>query len=152
MKNNDKVEITTKEHVSEYDGKTYTDFKFVIHELYGYGAVIFNPPLVVDGSLEVGGDIAHYDYDFGMRDEVCVKKGNNFLHNYGNTNPESDPIKTVLNTVAYDLHHAFNHIDMDPNFTHTHWALRAELRDRTTSYDWFDYEVSIQTEFDFDKK
>ena len=41
---------------------------------------------------------------------------------------------------------------MDPNYSHTHWALRAELRDRTTSYDMYEDEVSIQTEFDFDKE
>ena len=43
----DKVEISTKQHVSEYDAKTYTQFEFVIKELYGYGKLIFNPPLVV---------------------------------------------------------------------------------------------------------
>lgn len=37
-------------------------------------------------------------------------------------------------------------------WTSTHWALRAELRDRTTSYDIYEDAVSIQTEFDFDKR
>lgn len=152
MNNIDKVEISTKQNISEYDGKTYTDFEFVIKELCGYGTLIFNPPLIVDGCMEVDGEIAYYDYDFGMSDKVCVNRQDNFLYNYDNPNADANILKTILNTIKYDLHHAFNHIDMDPNFTHAHWALRAELRDRTTSYDWFDCEVSIQTEFDFNKK
>lgn len=152
MNNTDKVEISTKQNISEYDAKTYTDFEFVIREVYGYGILIFNPPLVVDGCMEVDGEIAYYTYDFGMSDKVCVNRQDNFLYNYDNANAEANVLKTILNTIKYDLHHAFNHIDMDPNFTHTHWALRAELRDRTTSYDMCDDEVPIQTEFDFDKK
>lgn len=149
MNNTDKVEISTKQHISEYDAKTYTDFEFVIRELYGYGVVLFNPPLVVDGSIEVDGDIAYYTYDFGMSDKVCVKRQENCLYNYDNGNSEADAVKTILNTIKYDLQHAFNHIDMDPNFSHTHWALRAELEDRVTSYDWYEDEVAVQTEFDF---
>jgi hypothetical protein len=149
MKNTDKVEISTKQHLSEYDGKTYTDFEFVIREVYGYGTLIFNPPLIVDGCVEVDGEIAYYTYDFGMSDKVCVNRQDNFLYNYDNANAEANVLKTILNTIKYDLQHAFNHIDMDPNFTHTHWALRAELRNRTTSYDMCDDEVAIQTEFDF---
>ena len=152
MKNADKVETTVEQHISEYDGKTYIDFKFVIKELYGYGVLLFNPPLIVNGSIEVDGEIAYYDYDFGMSDKVCVNRQDNYLYNYDNANAESNILKIILNTIKYDLHHAFNHIDMDPNFTHTHWALRAELRDRTTSYDLCEHEVSIQTEFDFDKR
>ena len=148
----DKVEISTKQHVSEYDAKTYTEFEFVIKELYGYGTLIFNPPLIVDGYMEVDGEIAYYDYDFGMSDKVCVNRQDNCLYNYDNANADANILKIILNTIKYDLHHAFNHIDMDPNFTHTHWALRAELRDRTTSYDMYEHEVSIQTEFDFDKR
>ena len=149
MNNTDKVEISTKQHVSEYDAKTYTDFEFLIRELHGYGTLIFNPPLVVDGSMEVDGEIAYYTYDFGMCDKVCVNRQDNCLYNYDNTNADANVLKTILNTIKYDLQHAFNHIDMDPNFTHTHWALRAELRERTISYDWCEDEVSIQTEFNF---
>ena len=149
MKNADKVETTVEQHISEYDGKTYIDFKFVIKELYGYGVLLFNPPLIVNGSIEVDGEIAYYDYDFGMSDKVCVNRQDNYLYNYDNANAESNILKTILNTIKYDLQHAFNHIDMDPNYSHTHWALRAELRDRTISYDWCEDEVSIQTEFNF---
>jgi hypothetical protein len=152
MKNADKVETTVEQHISEYDGKTYIDFKFVIKELYGYGVLLFNPPLIVNGSIEVDGEIAYYDYDFGMSDKVCVNRQDNYLYNYDNANAESNILKTILNTIKYDLQHAFNHIDMDPNYSHTHWALRAELRDRTTSYDMYEDVVTRQTEFDFDKK
>ena len=151
MKNADKVETTVEQHISEYDAKTYTDFEFVIRELYGYGVLLFNPPLIVDGYMEVDGEIAYYDYDFGMSDKVCVNRQDNFYYSSDNPDSESDAIKTILNTIKYDLQHAFNHIDMDPNYSHTHWALRAELRDRTTSYDMYEDVVTQQTEFDFDK-
>jgi len=152
MKNADKVETTVEQHISEYDAKTYTDFEFVIRELYGYGVLLFNPPLIVDGYMEVDGEIAYYDYDFGMSDKVCVNRQDNFYYSSDNPDSESDAIKTILNTIKYDLQHAFNHIDMDPNYSHTHWALRAELRDRTTSYDMYEDPVEKQTEFDFNKK
>jgi hypothetical protein len=148
----DKVETTVEQHISEYDAKTYIDFKFVIKELYGYGVLLFNPPLIVNGSIEVDGEIAYYTYDFGMSDKVCVNRQDNCLYNYDNANAESNILKTTLNTIKYDLQHAFNHVDMDPNYSHTHWALRAELRDRTTSYDMYEDVVTRQTEFDFDKK
>jgi hypothetical protein len=139
MKHEDKVEIIRSEHVSEYDGKTYIEAKFIIKELYGYGAVIFTKtPLEVHVSIEKGADIAHFWYDFGMSDEVCVTKDKNFLYNYGNTNEECDPIQTVLNTIKFDLMHAFNHYNGDPNYGKTHWALYGNLKDRVLAYDWWE--------------
>jgi hypothetical protein len=87
-----------------------------------------------------------------MSDKVCVNRQDNFYYSSDNPDSESDALKTILNTIKYDLQHAFNHIDMDPNYSHTHWALRAELRDRTTSYDMYEDPVETQSEFDFDKK
>lgn len=148
-KDTDKIEIKTEEKVSEFDGKTYTDFEFVIRKSCGYGVLLFNPPLVVHGSIEKGGDVAYYWYDFGMEDNVSVKKDSNFLYNYGGTNKECDPVQTVLNTVKYDLSHAFNHYQGDPNYGHTHWALYGNLYDRTIAYDWWEEDISEQLELDF---
>jgi len=154
MEYKDKTEITSSEAVSDFDGKTYTDFKFVIHELYGYGALFFNPALVVDGSIEKGEDAAYYSYDFGMDCRVSVVKEKNCLHNYTNDNAECDPVKTVLSSVKYDLLHAFNHYDGDPNYGHQHWALRACLNSRTTSFDWYEdikeYRDSLTAQMEFD--
>jgi hypothetical protein len=81
-----------------------------------------------------------------------VNRQDNYLYNYDNANAESNILKTILNTIKYDLQHAFNHIDMDPNYSHIHWALRAELGNRVTSYDMYEDAMTHQTEFDFDKK
>jgi hypothetical protein len=145
MKHEDKVETKRREYVSEYDGKTYTEAIFSIRELYGYGAVIFKgEPLEVTATIEKNSDTAYYYYDFGMEDRVSVTKTpGGFLY-------DPDPVQTVLNAVKFDLQHAFNHIDMDPNFGHVHWALRAILKDRVIAYDWWEEEeVPQQTEFNF---
>lgn len=145
MKNEDKFEIKRREYVSEYDGKTYTEAIFTIKELYGYGAVIFKgEALKVRATIEKGADMAHYSYDFGMDDRVSIAKTpGGFMY-------DPDPVKTVFNAVKFDLHHAFNHIDLDPNFVHVHWALRAILRDRVVAYDWWkESEAPQQLKFDF---
>lgn len=144
MKYEDKVETTRREYVSEYDGKTYTEAIFTIKELYGYGVVIIKgEPLEVHATIEKGGDEAHYYYDFGMEDKVSIKKvDGGFLY-------DPDPVLTVFNAIKFDLQHAFNHIDMDPNFNHTHWALRSVLADRVIAYDWWEEEeIPQQMEFD----
>jgi hypothetical protein len=92
----DKIETTVEQHISEYDAKTYIYFKFVIKELYGYGVLLFNPPLIVDGSIEVDGEIAYYDYDFGMSDKVCVNRQDNFYYNSDNPDSESDAILSLI--------------------------------------------------------
>lgn len=144
MKHENKVKIEQREYVSEYDGKTYVEAIFTIKELYGYGAVVFKEPLVVDATIEKGGEVADYSYDFGMSDQVSVKKTpGGFLY-------DPDPVKTVFNAIEFDLQHAFNHIDMDPNFGHVHWALREVLKDRVIAYDWWEEEeVPQQMEFNF---
>lgn len=145
----DKVETKVTENAFESDGKTYTDFKFIIMELHGYGTVSFNPPLIINGFIEQGGNEALYWYDFGMECKVSVDPEFNFLTNY-RENKNKDPIQTVLNTIKFDLVHAFNHYNGDPNYGSLHWALFGNLKDRA---DWYDYceevERPIQREFDF---
>lgn len=151
----DIADISAKSEVSDLDNKEYLDFEITIKELHGYGAAFFNPPLVVRGCIQKGGDFAYYHYDFGMEDKMPVTKDSNFLYNYNGDNAECDPVKTVFASVKYDLLHAFNHYDGDPNYGHRHWALRACLRDRTVSFDWWEdvkeYKdsMSAQMEFDF---
>lgn len=151
---NDDVKITTRDET--FGNKPYTSFDIIIKELHGYGSVFFNPPLVVCGAIEKDNDIVHYYYDFGMEDEVTVKPGRNFLYNYAGNNEEHDPIKTVFASIKYDLLHAFNHYDGDPNFAHRHWALRECLRDKATAFDWCDvselekYKASLTAQMEFD--
>jgi hypothetical protein len=106
--------------------------------------------LVVEGTIEKNASEARFWYDFGMEDRVSIKRENNMLHNYSGDNPECDPIKTVISTVKYDLQHAFNHYQGDPNYGKTHWSLYGNLKDRTVSYDWWEVEeVPVQLELDF---
>jgi len=150
---NEIVEISRSEHVNEYDDKTYIEANVTIKRLCGYGIVEFNPPLKVEiVVLKEGEDTAYVLYDFGMSDTVPIVKEKNCLYNYSGDNEGADPILTALSTIKYDLEHAFNHVDIDPNYNHTHWALRAELRDRVTVYDWWEVEDLLketQLEFDF---
>ncbi len=149
---NDDVKITKKEEMF-YD-KPYTSFEIVIKELHGYGAAFFNPPLVVRGCIDKDGDTAEFHYDFGMEDKVALNKERYFLYNYTGNNEECDPVKTVFASVKYDLLHAFNHYDGDPNYAHRHWALRECLRDRVIAFDWYEdvkeYKASLNAQMEFD--
>lgn len=150
----DKIDIVTENKVSEYDNKEYLEFEITISELHGYGAAFFNPPLIVRGCIQKGKGVAHFHYDFGMDCKVPITKKSNCLYDYNGDNPECDPIKTVFSSVKYDLLHAFNHYDGDPNFGHRHWALRECLKDRTVSFDWYEdvkeYKDSLSAQMEFD--
>ncbi len=154
------VKIERSEYVSEYvsgyvsdhDNKTYEEASVTIKRLCGYGLTEFNPPLKVDITIEKGGETAYISYDFGMQDRISIKKDRNCLYNYSNDNQNADPVLTAVSTIKYDLEHAFHHYDGDPNYNHTHWALRAELQSRVTAYDWYeleDFSKETQLEFDF---
>ena len=139
----------------EPDGDQSKAFKYAtitIHELWSIGHIIFaKEPLKIE--VYFGGDEKtsgqseavkeHSDsralivYDFGMEDEVPLKKENNWLYNYGGPNEEVEPIKTVFSSIKFDLMHAFFHYSGDPNYGHTHWALVGHLRDRVTADDSF---------------
>jgi hypothetical protein len=154
MKTKDKFEITpTTEHVSEYgEKKTYLEAEITITELYGLGGIIFKTPLKISVSVLKDGDTAYVSYDFGMDQRIPVVKERNFLHNYTGDNPECDPIKTVFSTVKFDLMHAFHHYQGDPNYSHTHWALYGNLKDRVTTFDTYDIFTEYEKELEREPK
>ncbi len=126
-------------HESKYATITIT-------ELWGIGHIIFKNPLKVDvffGNPDDGKALAVYD--FGMDDEIPLAKERNWLYNYAGENDLIDPIRTVFSTIKFDLMHAFFHYQGDPNYSHTHWALYGNLKDRAEADDEFifeDYELS----------
>lgn len=111
-----------------------------IEQLFGYGYVKFRSPLKISVLIYHKEQLAIYEYDFGMEDKVSVDPKKNYLVKYRDrNNPSTDPVKTVLNTVLYDIEHAFFHYEGDPNYTHTHWALRGHLSDRIEELaEWWD--------------
>ncbi len=146
------VEIKRENKFSSFHKETYEEANIVIKRLAGYGITEFNPPLEVRIVVYQGSHEAYVTYDFGMCDSVPVTKGRNCLYNYSNDNKDADPILTALSTIKYDLEHALHHYDGDPNYNHRHWALRGELWDRSTCWDWYEveeYGKSEQLEFDF---
>lgn len=137
------IEIINKPS-SIYEGRTYLNAEAVIRKTCSYGVVEINPPLKIDIWIDLNEEVGNYTYDFGMFDKRPLKeKGESGLPNFLY---DKDPIKMVVNNVVFDLEHAFNHTDIDPNYTHLHWALRAELRNRVKAWDWFD-ENEEQLEF-----
>ena len=139
----DKYEI--KMEVCERTVKDPTDFhaftyaNITIEELYGLGGLVFKIPLKIRVFLGDKGEdreTALAGYDFGLDDEIPIKKEHNWLYNYNNDNPECDPVKTVFAAIKFDLMHAFFHYSGDPNYTHLHWALYGNLSDHVDSFEW----------------
>lgn len=127
------------EHVPSFRYATIT-----IHELWSIGHIIFpKEPLKVEGYFADEKDedqSALVVYDFGMDDRISVTKDKNWIYNYSGGNEECLPIKSVFSTVKFDLMHAFFHFNGDPNYTHRHWALYGNLKDRVTADESFLYE------------
>jgi hypothetical protein len=141
--------VDRQEHrPSEFSDHHYTDATIIIKQLFGYGYVKFRTPLKISVSIDEEDRVAHYTYDFGMDDEVSVNPKSNFYASSAVT----DPVEIVLNTIKYDIEHALFHTDIDPNFSHTHWALRAILEDRIEeAMNWYDAdEASVEQQMEFD--
>ena len=120
------------------DGKTFSYATLTIHELWSIGHLLFKEPLAIEvffGEEDKTNDRALVIYDFGMEDDIPLKKEHNFLHDYAGDNKECEPIKTVFASVKFDLMHAFFHYKGDPNYNHTHWALLGNLKDKVTADD-----------------
>jgi hypothetical protein len=65
-----------------------------------------------------------YYYDFGMKDKFISHTGSNVAIK-----------KNLIQKINYDLAHAFHHIKFDSNYSHTHWALYGNLKNRVMLFD-----------------
>ena len=128
--------VVTAEKCVTLGEKSYREVNITIEELHGYGGIIFKTPLKITGVIPLDPkDTLWYTYDFGMSCGINLGR-ENFLYEYAGPNKERDPMKTLFATIKFDLMHAFHHCELDPNYTHLHWALAGNLRDRVTVFDY----------------
>jgi hypothetical protein len=147
--NQDKIEVSSEESYCEDTASLFLEFKIVIKKLYGYGVMLIDPPLVVQGSLAKGAQEAYIWYDFGMEDTIPVTKERNF-----NAFKQTDALAIIVKTIKFDLEHAFHHYKGDPNYNKTHWALFGNLQHRVVAFDWYEdvkeYKDSLTAQMEFD--
>lgn len=115
----------------------FEDLKYEMTDLYEnvmefseLNGVTFNPPVLVGWCKKIGIDPywIEYWYDFGMIDMVNVPEDARSL---GLVEDSTDE-EIIKAWVTFDLEHAFCHIKEDPNYSHTHWALYGNLKNRAT--------------------
>lgn len=92
----------------------------------------FNPHLRVDWSVwrEKDEQIAYVTYDFGLDFKINLDAQRKSWWGYGCLNKESTNAEIVDAIIRFDLFHAFFHYQGDPNYSHLHWALYGNLKDR----------------------
>lgn len=98
----------------------------------------FNPELKIDYYIYQRVNqkgtrrVAIVCFDFGMENSYAMDVERNWLlQGYLNVNKE-DLEDCVRVNCIFDLFHAFTHYQQDPNYSHVHWALYGNLKDRTT--------------------
>jgi len=135
----DRYDIEWKKVEGDEHCKSFQYATITIHELWSIGHLLFpKEPLKIEVFLGDEEDpSALAVYDFGMEDRIAVTKDKNCLYDYAGGNAECDPIKTVFSSIKFDLMHAFFHYQGDPNYSHLHWALYGNLKERVTADDSF---------------
>ena len=90
-------------------------------------------PIKIEWSYYEDSQTAHVTYDFGMEYPISMNPEKNCLispsdHSYVHSDSTiENKIKAV---VKFDLFHAFFHYQGDPNYSHLHWALYGNLKNR----------------------
>lgn len=74
--------------------------------------------------------VVYFQWDFGMEGKVGLNSFN-IEHLKGLK-------KKILADIIFDIGHAFFHYEGDPNYTHYHWALKAWLKDRVETKDYYE--------------
>lgn len=91
--------------------------------------VRFKEPIVVEyypREFSNGEYTIHFEYDFGMSDKFTFSENTVWL----GIKPQLTDEEIVRLVVEFDLAHAFDHPQDDPNYNHTHWSLYGNLKDR----------------------
>lgn len=79
---------------------------------------------------------AHITFDFGMSYECSVELERNFLlRGFNGISDNASFEEKVKATVLFDVMHALDHCDIDPNYTHFHWAIKGWLSDRLEKHE-----------------
>jgi hypothetical protein len=85
---------------------------------------LFEEPVFVDFDVDEKKRRIYFTWDFGMTEDFSLDMI--FLGIYR----IDDPTKKVIRLCEYDLNHAFEHLQEDPNYRAYHWALYGNLKDR----------------------
>ena len=89
---------------------------------------------------------AHITFDFGMSYECSMEVERNFLLNgFNGVSKDSSFEEKVRATVLFDVMHALDHCDMDPNYTPFHWAIKGWLWDRLEKHERDPFENEKKT-------
>lgn len=75
--------------------------------------------------LENDENMATIEFDFGMSYDISLDK--NFFKIFLK---ETSPLEIIKKTIIFDVMHSFFHCNQDPNYTHLHWAIYGNLKDR----------------------
>ena len=134
----------------KYSGKFVFEGVMEGGEIEGKRSITFNPPLKVAYTIWEKKDpltgkenytedfpmIAFTTYDFGLTMETPIDPEHNWLTNgYNGLTKDSSPEDILMNSLIFDLFHAFCHETQDPNYSHYHFALVGWLKDRATITD-----------------
>ena len=106
------------------------------------GVVKFKEPVVVGWFGRYSDDVGswvEYEYDFGMTCKFSFETSF-FL----GIKPEMSDEEVIRRLVEFDLAHAFDHPQEDPNYNYLHWALYGNLKNR--------FDKVLEPEFKEEKK
>jgi hypothetical protein len=115
------------------DETLISEGEFTFDTLTECDTLMFNPPLKVKWSCwlnEHTGRHVYINYDFGLTDRFDPYKSIGSGWHYNEIQMDTPLPEIVKAFVQYDLFHAFCHTSCDPNYSHLHWALFGNLKDR----------------------
>jgi hypothetical protein len=100
----------------------------------GEDCIFFIKPLLVEYFVDVedGKKNATVTFDFGMEQTIPLDSDRNMI--LKDNEDKSDGEKVAID-ISFDLFHAFFHCSEDPNYSHYHWALYGNLKDRLKCYE-----------------
>ena len=109
---------------------------WVIDTITECDTLVFTPPLKIEWTAyrnehPLGPTTTVYvDYDFGLTDKFKPYASITGGWHYNDITINTPLPEIVKAFVQYDLFHAFCHTSMDPNYSHLHWAIYGNLKDR----------------------
>lgn len=91
--------------------------------IFELGKIVFKEPLELE-VMHIAKETIEFVWPFGMPDTVGRK--NNFILGY--SEDKRNFKYDLTRHCSYHIGHAFFHYELDPNYTHYHWALLGHLK------------------------
>ena len=132
-----KTQVENKDFISEIDGEKHYLRKIIFPERIVEGGrwIEFKTGLLSFECFHIDGitmadptKVAHIEFDFGLQTQIHLLPQNNFILSHMHKDATDE--ERMAYDVTFDLFHAFHHTNVDPNYTHYHWALYGNLKDR----------------------